>query len=139
MEELLSRDLGDPTHDPHGDPIPTKAGALARVEGVALGQLEKGKPAVVARVSDRSPEKLRYLVSLGLLPGARVTLLQRAPFHGPLTLRVGSRRCALDAGLAELVVVRAASRRGSRTSAAAPRAAAHTHAAPKPKPPRKRR
>jgi DtxR family Mn-dependent transcriptional regulator len=105
MEELLSRDLGDPTHDPHGDPIPTKAGALARVEGVPLGQLEQGRPAVVARVSDRSPEKLRYLVSLGLLPGARVTLLGRAPFHGPLTLRVGTRRCALDAGLAELVVV----------------------------------
>src|SRR5437867_5166503 len=75
MEELLSRDLGDPTHDPHGDPIPTKTGALARVEGVALGRLEMGRPAVVARVSDRSPEKLRYLVSLGLLPGARVTLL----------------------------------------------------------------
>ena len=107
MEELLSRDLGHPTHDPHGDPIPTKSGALAPVEGVALGQIEKGRSAVVARVSDRSPEKLRYLVSLGLLPGARVTVLQRAPFRGPLTLRVGGRRCALDAALAELVLVRA--------------------------------
>lgn len=108
MEELLSRDLGDPTHDPHGDPIPTKAGALERVDGIALGQLEKGKSAVVARVSDRSPEKLRYLVSLGLLPGARVTLLQRSPFRGPLTIRVGGRRCAVDSDLAKLVVVRQA-------------------------------
>lgn len=135
MEELLSRDLGDPTHDPHGDPIPTKAGALERVDGIALGQLERGGRAVVARVSDRSPEKLRYLVSLGLLPGARVTLLQRAPFHGPLTLRVGNRRRVVDAGLAALVVVREMTG-GART---APRSAPPPRAAPKPKPRTRRR
>ncbi len=106
MEELLSRDLGDPTHDPHGDPIPTKAGALAPVEGVGLGQLPRGRTAVVARVSDRSPEKLRYLVSLGLLPGARVTLIERAPFRGPITVKVEGRRRAVSAELAKLVIVR---------------------------------
>ena len=37
MEELLTRNLGDPTHDPHGDPIPSKTGALAPVEGIAPG------------------------------------------------------------------------------------------------------
>ena len=106
MEELLSRDLGDPTHDPHGDPIPTKAGALTRVEGIGLGQLTRGRKAIVTRVSDRSQEKLRYLVSLGLVPGACVTLLGRAPFRGPITVSVGNRRHAIDPELGKLVTVR---------------------------------
>ena len=108
MEELLTRNLGDPTYDPHGDPIPSKTGALAPVEGIALGQLERGTHAVVARVSDRDPEKLRYLVSLGLLPGARIEVEERAPFRGPLTVRIENRRHVVGADLANLVIVRGA-------------------------------
>jgi len=108
MEELLTRNLGDPTHDPHGDPIPSKTGALAPVEGIALGQLEMGTHAIVARVSDRNPEKLRYLVSLGLLPGARIEVEEKAPFRGPLTVRIGGRRHVVGADLANLVIVRGA-------------------------------
>jgi DtxR family transcriptional regulator, Mn-dependent transcriptional regulator len=115
MEDLLTRALGDPTHDPHGDPIPTKSGALSRVEGVPLSRLGPGRPAVVTRVSDRNAEKLRYLVSLGLIPGARVTVVERAPFRGPITVRVGARRRAIDPGIAELVLVHAdGSPRGPR-------------------------
>jgi len=113
MEDLLSRALGDPTHDPHGDPIPTKAGGLERVKGIPLSKLEKGTHATVARVSDRHADKLRYMVSLGLLPGARVTVMGRAPFRGPITLRVGNRTCAIDPELAELVVVDPGARRRS--------------------------
>ncbi len=108
MEELLTRNLGDPTHDPHGDPIPSRTGALAPVEGIALGQLGTGTHAIVARVSDRNPEKLRYLVSLGLLPGARIEVEEKAPFRGPLTVRIGGRRHVVGADLANLVIVRGA-------------------------------
>jgi DtxR family transcriptional regulator, Mn-dependent transcriptional regulator len=114
MEELLTRNLGDPTHDPHGDPIPSKSGALKQVKGVALGKLEKGARAVVARVSDRNPEKLRYMVSLGLLPGTPVEMKARAPFRGPLTVRIGNRTCAVDEELANLVVVRRAASGGRK-------------------------
>ena len=113
MEELLSRALGDPTHDPHGDPIPTKEGSLERVQGIPLSKLEPGVAATVRRVSDRNADKLRYMVSLGLLPGARVTVVERAPFRGPISLRIGNRRCAIDPDLAELVVVGAGARRRS--------------------------
>jgi DtxR family Mn-dependent transcriptional regulator len=107
MEDLLSRALGEPTHDPHGDPIPTKAGAMERLKGVPLSKLKPGASATIARVSDRHADKLRYMVSLGLLPGARVKVLERAPFRGPITLHVGTRRCAIDPDLADLVLVRA--------------------------------
>jgi len=105
MEDLLSRALGDPKVDPHGDPIPTKAGALERLKGVALSKVKPGAAATVARVSDRHADKLRYMVSLGLLPGARVKVLERAPFRGPITLQVGAKRCAIDPDLADLVLV----------------------------------
>lgn len=105
MEELLTRALGDPTHDPHGDPIPTKRGSLAPLKGIPLSKLEPKAQATVRRVSDRQADKLRYLVSLGLLPGAHVTVLERAPFRGPITIRVGRRRSAIDPELADLVLV----------------------------------
>jgi len=107
MEDLLARALGDPKRDPHGDPIPTKAGAMERLKGVPLSKLKPGDAATVARVSDRHADKLRYMVSLGLLPGAHVSVLERAPFRGPITLKVGNRRCAIDPDLADLVLVSA--------------------------------
>jgi DtxR family transcriptional regulator, Mn-dependent transcriptional regulator len=105
MEDLLTRALGDPTHDPHGDPIPTKSGEMKRLEGIPLARLTPGATSVVAHVSDRNAEKLRYIVSLGLLPGTRVTVIDRAPFRGPITVRVKNRRHAIDPDLAELVLV----------------------------------
>jgi DtxR family transcriptional regulator, Mn-dependent transcriptional regulator len=108
MEDLLSQALGDPTHDPHGDPIPSKSGALERVGGITLAQLKPGVSAVVAHVSDRHAEPLKSIASLGLLPGARVAVLARSPRQGPLTVRIGRRRCAIDPALARLVRVREA-------------------------------
>jgi DtxR family Mn-dependent transcriptional regulator len=105
MEDLLARALGHPKHDPHGDPIPSKSGSVARVKGVFLADLPVGRPAVVTRVSDRHTEKLRYLVSLGIVPGARVTLMERAPFGGPLTIRVGRKHHAVDREIAMHVLV----------------------------------
>ena len=86
---------------------PTKAGAMERLKGVPLSKLKPGDDGTVARVSDRHADKLRYMVSLGLLPGARVLVLERAPFRGPITLKVGNRRCAIDPDLADLVLVTA--------------------------------
>ena len=105
MEDLLARALGHPKHDPHGDPIPSKSGALAPLRGVALSAVPPGQPRTVTRVSDRHTEKLRYLVSLGILPGVRVTVVDRAPFGGPLTIRVGRKRHAIDPELAQHVHV----------------------------------
>jgi DtxR family Mn-dependent transcriptional regulator len=105
MEELLARALGDPTHDPHGDPIPTKAGVLGIVRGEPLPALPPGATAVVTHVSDRQADKLRYLVTLGLVPGARLVLVDRAPFGGPITIRIGRKRCAIDQDLGALVRV----------------------------------
>src|SRR5205823_8120431 len=70
LEERMARVLGDPTHDPHGDPIPARDGTLVRASHPTIASLPVGSAAVVRRVPDRDPELLRYIGSLGLLPGA---------------------------------------------------------------------
>jgi DtxR family transcriptional regulator, Mn-dependent transcriptional regulator len=90
FEDRLDALLGYPTVDPHGDPIPSKEGVVASRQGMMLSQLQEGQSAQVLRVSDQDSEKLCYLGELGLYPEAYVQLLKRAPFGGPLQIRVGT-------------------------------------------------
>jgi DtxR family Mn-dependent transcriptional regulator len=89
LEELIARKLGDPTHDPHGDPIPTRELQIEETETESLESLQPGDGGVFARVSDSEPEMLRYLAELGIAPGDEVEVVDRQPFGGPLFVRVG--------------------------------------------------
>jgi len=89
FEDKLDALLGHPTVDPHGDPIPSKDGVIMSSPGSPLRALREGQPAIVSRIIDQDPEKLRYLGQLGLYPGSRVQVLERTPFGGPLRLRIG--------------------------------------------------
>lgn len=89
LTDNLAEYLGDPAFDPHGDPIPDRHGRLAAADaGLPLTALEPGCPARLARVHAQDGERLRYLGELGLYPGAQVTVLERAPFRGPLLVAV---------------------------------------------------
>jgi DtxR family Mn-dependent transcriptional regulator len=109
FEDKLDALLGYPTVDPHGDPIPSKDGVITVRKGYPLMQLEEGQSALILRISDQSPEKLCYLGELGLYPETRVQLLERAPFGGPLRIRVGEGpeqvEHMLGAELAEYIIV----------------------------------
>src|SRR5215211_8614399 len=61
LEEAISAKLGNPTHDPHGDPIPTRDGRIDQQDTLSLQALEPGQGAVFVRISDSDPEMLRYL------------------------------------------------------------------------------
>ncbi|HEX8977407.1 MAG TPA: metal-dependent transcriptional regulator [Solirubrobacteraceae bacterium] len=89
LEELIAAKLGDPTHDPHGDPIPTRE--LTIEEGVteSLESLTAGARGVFVRVSDSDPEMLRYLAARGIAPGEAFEVLERQPFGGPVFVRFG--------------------------------------------------
>ncbi|MCS7006676.1 MAG: metal-dependent transcriptional regulator, partial [Gaiellaceae bacterium] len=87
LEARIDAELGFPTHDPHGDPIPDAKLRLEPTAERTLDDLAVGERARVARVPDRDPELLRYLTELGLVPEATVEILGRAPFGGPVTLR----------------------------------------------------
>ena len=90
-EELVERmaaALGDPLHDPHGAPIPTRDGRVEEAELRPLSVGVTGERVRVRRVEDDDGDRLRYLAELGIRPGATVRILDRAPFDGPITLWV---------------------------------------------------
>jgi DtxR family Mn-dependent transcriptional regulator len=55
---------------------------------------------VVRQVPDGDPSLLRYLAGLGLVPDTRFTMVEKAPFGGPLILDVDGTQHAVGVELA---------------------------------------
>jgi DtxR family transcriptional regulator, Mn-dependent transcriptional regulator len=100
LEQLIAKKLGDPSRDPHGDPIPSAELDIADDATRSLTELEPGDVATFERVSDRDPEMLRYLGGRGIQPGVELTLRGREPFEGPLFVDVGGAEHVLGHRLA---------------------------------------
>jgi DtxR family transcriptional regulator, Mn-dependent transcriptional regulator len=83
--------LGHPSVDPHGDPIPDVNGAIHEPASTPLSELAEGIAVELRRVDESDPERLRYIASIGLQPGARVVVAERKPFDGPITIEVNGR------------------------------------------------
>jgi DtxR family transcriptional regulator, Mn-dependent transcriptional regulator len=106
LEELIAAKLGNPTLDPHCDPIPSRELAIADDAGSCdLYQLEPGDRGTFVRVSDANPEMLRFLTERGITPGVRLEVIERQPFDGPLSVRAGRRVHVLGAPLARAIRV----------------------------------
>ena len=93
-EQLVERmyfALGHPRYDPHGAPIPTADGTIEETAFVPLADVEVGRRARLRQVGDDDAERLRYLQSLGMVPMATLEVVDRQPFGGPVTVRVGER------------------------------------------------
>ena len=105
LEALISAKLGDPTIDPHGDPIPTADLELEERATRSLESLEPGDRGTFVRVSDSDPEMLRYLGNCGIAPGDRFEVRSRQPFGGPLFLRFGERDQTIGGELAHAMRV----------------------------------
>src|SRR3954468_12218906 len=89
LEELIATALGNPTHDPHGDPIPTRDLEVPEEAAPTLDSLEPGQRGRFTRISDHDPEMLRYLAERGIAPGADFEVVDKQPFGGPLFVRFG--------------------------------------------------
>jgi len=105
LESRIDAALGHPTHDPHGDPIPTAELELVADDSRWLTEVADGTEAVVSRVPDGDPELLRYLASLGIVPDQPIVLVGRAPFAGPVTIEIGGARHAIGLAVAEQIRV----------------------------------
>ena len=92
VEERMAAALGNPTRDPHGDPIPSVDLSLEERVRLSLADVPTGSQARVLRVPDRDPRLLRYLGDIGLVPNADVTVVRREPMDGPIHIQVGELR-----------------------------------------------
>ena len=105
LEEIIAAKLGNPTRDPHGDPIPTPDFQIEELETRSLADLQPGDGGVFVRVSDSDPAMLRYLGERGITPGAHLEVVERQPFGGPLFVRFGSDVHPLGGDLAKAMRV----------------------------------
>jgi DtxR family Mn-dependent transcriptional regulator len=105
FEARIFAALGQPTRDPHGDPIPSIDGKLPMDIGRPLTTLQAGEAGTITRVLTQDAPTLRYLTSLGVAPQTTLTLVGIAPVGDPLTVIVGSQQQVLGRALASHIIV----------------------------------
>jgi DtxR family Mn-dependent transcriptional regulator len=105
LEQLIAAKLGEPTLDPHGDPIPSAQLELEEHPTQSLDSLKDGQEGIFARVSDSDPEMLRYLSAHGISPGAHLRVIERQPFGGPLLVSFEGSEQAIGGLLAKAMRV----------------------------------
>jgi DtxR family Mn-dependent transcriptional regulator len=106
--ERMDALLNHPVADPHGDPIPDRVGSVVVPSSQPLSTVMPGQHVIVQRVSDDDPDLLRYLTSLGLIPGAKVYVEAVAPYGGVYTIRIGTQTHAIGDAITQSVLVRPA-------------------------------
>jgi DtxR family Mn-dependent transcriptional regulator len=107
LEALIAAKLGNPTHDPHGDPIPSADLVIEDEPTESLAAAETGATGVFVRISDSDPEMLRYLTERGIAPGDEFAVVEKQPFDGPLFVRFGATVHVLGGALAGAMRVQA--------------------------------
>lgn len=104
--ERMAQMAGEPTHCPHGEPIPDAAGDIHEWDDLPLTEVEAERQYTVTRVLTRERERLEYIEALGLLPGTQIEVLHIAPFSGPMQLKVGEEYRIIGHNLAVLIRAR---------------------------------
>lgn len=105
FEEKIAEILGQPTSDPHGAPIPARDGSIEQRNLKALSEAAAGQTVLVKQVSDRDPEKLRYLAGIGIYPNVALSVIEKVPFGGSMAVKIGEMTHYLGIGLTDIIFV----------------------------------
>jgi DtxR family transcriptional regulator, Mn-dependent transcriptional regulator len=105
LAQRMAEMAGNPTHCPHGEPIPDISGHMDEPDDKPLIEVEDGHHLRITRVRTREADRLEYIAALGLVPGAQVELLHKAPFHGPIQLKLGEEYRIVGHNLGEVILV----------------------------------
>jgi DtxR family Mn-dependent transcriptional regulator len=103
--EALAIHLSEPTHCPHGNPIPSKRGELEQPGGRPLSELEPGEHAVLRRVEPVDTSSLNLMAEHGMRPGKELELQSIEPVDGLRRIRLGDDQVVVGSQLAGLVYV----------------------------------
>jgi DtxR family Mn-dependent transcriptional regulator len=105
VTEALAIYLSEPSHCPHGNPIPSERGELAAPGGRPLSELKPGEQAVLRRIEPVDTPSLSLLAEYGLRPGQEIELQSIEPVDGLRRLRLGDDQVVVGSQLASLVYV----------------------------------
>src|SRR5438132_2266247 len=103
--ERIDEMLGRPTHDPHGDPIPSPDGAITPRDLDTLLTCPLNTPLRVTRIADQDPAFLRFIESNDLKPGQAVEVERRDPAADAVMLRRKDRHITIGARAASKLLV----------------------------------
>jgi len=106
VESHLMKLLKDPNTCPHGQPIPPRDLSDPPTTGEPLAQVPAGARLRVACVTEELPEILRYLAGIGVRPGVEISVVQKAPLGGPITIAVNGGQHAISLELAGMITVK---------------------------------
>lgn len=74
--DALSAELGNPTHDPHGDPIPDSGGSFVAHGGQSLTAMPIDEPLRIVHIEDEPEAVFAQLVAEGLYPEMELRLIE---------------------------------------------------------------
>jgi DtxR family transcriptional regulator, Mn-dependent transcriptional regulator len=101
--ERMATMSGNPAFCPHGEPIPQADGTIADLNDELLSDIEPEQRVVITRMRTRDADRLNYIHALGLTPGTEVDVIHRAPFNGPMQLKIDREYRIIGHNLAELI------------------------------------
>ncbi|MGG9961083.1 metal-dependent transcriptional regulator [Ferruginibacter sp. SUN106] len=104
--EKLQHFLGNPSFDPHGDPIPDSNGKIPKLQQQNLTSLPLNKTALVSSVSNQSPQMLEMLKHYSIAIGTSIKLLKKFEFDGSLEIKVSKQpACIISEQIAKNIFV----------------------------------
>jgi DtxR family Mn-dependent transcriptional regulator len=103
--DRMEAKAGYPRRCPHGEPIPSRDGEMSEPNDLPLTELASGEAGTISRVRLRDSAKLEYLANEGLLPEVEFAVEAKAPFGGPIRLRIGRREVLLGSEIAAKILV----------------------------------
>jgi len=71
---MLSSSLGNPMFDPHGDPIPSAAGKVAKVKWVPLPSYPENKPAKIVHIEDEPGVIYQQILAKRIFVGSHIKI-----------------------------------------------------------------
>ena len=88
--------LGNPTEDPHGDPIPNAKGQIIAIEKQLLSELSENQIGICVGVKDSSSEFLKYLDKQGIALGSRIEIIEKETFDSSLKINLDSKELMIS-------------------------------------------
>jgi DtxR family Mn-dependent transcriptional regulator len=112
LVKKLEKALKHPETCPHGNPIPTQCGGIIEEKSVPLTNLKPKEKGVLVKITNEKHDVLEYLNALGLMPKALLEVVEKAPFNGPITVKINGTKKALSFEMASIIYVKKRRSRG---------------------------
>ena len=98
--------LGNPTEDPHGDPIPNAKGEIFKIDKQLLSELVEKQQGICVGVKDTSSEFLKYLDKQEIALGSKIEIIAKESFDLSLRIKVDGKNLTISNKIASNLFVK---------------------------------